>query len=81
MGGVDLLDCFISQYRPTIQVKKLCYPLFVSCLIMICEAAWQLYVIIQRDPQKVVVELLRNAVRPETARALKSDLQIANKSI
>ena len=50
MGGVDLLNCFISQYKPTIHPKKWCYPLLLNYINMICVAAWQLYVIFQRNP-------------------------------
>ena len=50
MGGVDLLNCFISQYKPTIHPKKWCYPLLLKYINMICVAAWQLYVIFQRNP-------------------------------
>ena len=34
MGGIDLLDRFTSQYRPTIQAKKWYWPLFVNCIEM-----------------------------------------------
>ena len=54
---------------------------------MIGVVAWRLNVILQRDPQKdkldftrlVVIVLLRNGVRSEIARALKSGQQIASK--
>ena len=39
MGGVDLLDRFTSQYRPTIQAKKWYWPLFVNCIEMLTVAA------------------------------------------
>ena len=77
--GIDLLNCFINQYRLTIHAKKWCYFLFLNCINMIRVTAWQLHVIFQSDPRKdqlnftrsVMIKLLRNAVRPETARALK----------
>ena len=89
MDGVDLLDCFISQYRPNIHAKKWYYPLVLNCINMICIAACRLHVILQRDPQtdyldftrSVVIELLKNAVRSETARGLKSGRPVANQSI
>ena len=89
MDSVNLLDCFISQYRPTINVKKWYYPLFLNCISISRVAAWQLHVILQRDPQKdqsdflrsVMIEFLRNVVRPETSRALKSGQRITNESI
>ena len=88
MGGVDLLDYFISQYKPTIHVKKWCFSLFLNCINMICVAAWRLYVNRQCDTQKdqldfirsVAIELFRNAVHSETAGALKSGQRIANKN-
>ena len=89
IGGVNLLDCFIGQYPPIIHAKKRYYPLFLNCINMIRVAAWQLYVILRRHSKKdqsdftryVMIELLRNALRPETARALKSGQRIANQSI
>ena len=39
MKGVDLLDRFISQYRPTIQGKKWFWPLFLNCVQTITVAA------------------------------------------
>ena len=78
MSGVDLLDCFVTQYRPTNQAKKWCHPVFLNYINMVCIAAWRLQVILQRDPQKdqlnftrsILIGLLRNAVRLETARDL-----------
>ena len=52
MGGVDLLVYFIFQYLPTINVNKWYYPLFLNCINVIRVAAWQLYMIFQRDPKK-----------------------------
>ena len=47
MEGVDLLDRFISQYRPTIQGKKWYWPLFLNCVQMITVAAWRFQVAVQ----------------------------------
>ena len=69
IGGVDLLDRFISQYRPTIQAKKWYWPLFVNCIEMLTVAAWRLHVsllcklrrILALDfIQSVVAGLLKN---------------------
>ena len=68
--------------------KKRYYPLVFNCINMIRVAAWQLYVILQHDPKNdnsdftksVTIELLRNMVRPETARALKTGRRITNQS-
>ena len=84
MSGVDFLDCFISQYRPNIIAKKWYHPPFLNSINTICIVGWRLQVILQCDPQKdhldfirsVEIGLLRNPVRPETARTPKSGQQI-----
>ena len=89
MDGIGLLDCFFSQYPPTIYAKKWYYFLFLNCITMIRKAAWQLHVILQNDSQKdqsdftrsVVIELVKSAVRLETARAHKSGQRSVNQSI
>ena len=43
MGGVDLLDRFISQYRPTISARKWYWPLYKNFLVMAVVAAWRVY--------------------------------------
>ena len=62
MGGVDLLDCFISQYWSTVYVKKWYYTLFLNCINMIHVAAWRLYVILQPDFQKEQLDFTRSAI-------------------
>ena len=47
MGGIDLLDRLISQYRPTIQAKKWYWPLFVNCIEILTVVAWRLYVTVE----------------------------------
>ena len=72
MGGVDLLDRFISQYRPSIQAKKWYWPLFLNCIEMLTVAAWRLHVTVQGSPhldlldfiRSVVAGLLQNSRRP-----------------
>ena len=41
MGGVDLLDRFLSQYRPKITGKKWWWPFFTNTLNMAVVAAWR----------------------------------------
>ena len=69
MVGADLLDRFISQYRPTIQAKKWYWPLFINCIEMLTVAAWRLHVTVRTSPHldfldfipSVVADLLKNA--------------------
>lgn len=44
MGGVDLLDRFMSDYRPMIRSKKWWWPLFNNCINMAMVAAWRIHV-------------------------------------
>ena len=62
MGGVDLLDRFISQYKPTIQAKKWHWPLFVNCVEMLTVALWRLNVIIGSSLRLHFLELMRTVV-------------------
>ena len=62
MGGVDLLDRFISQYRPTIQAKKWYWPLFVNCIEMLTVAAWRLHVTVGTSPRLDFLEFIRSVV-------------------
>ena len=72
MGGVDLLDRFISQYQPSIQAKKWYWPLFLNCIEMLTVAAWSLHVTVQGSLhldlldfiRSVVAGLLKNSRRP-----------------
>ena len=43
MGGVDLLDRFLSDYRPRLQSKKWFWCLFSNFLNMLVVAAWRLH--------------------------------------
>ena len=51
MGGLDLLDRFMSQYRPTIQGKKRYWLPFLNCVQMITVAAWRLDVAVEISPR------------------------------
>ena len=62
MGGVDLLDRFINQYRPTIQAKKWYWPLFVNCIEMLTVAAWRLHVTVRTSPHKDFLDFIRSVV-------------------
>jgi hypothetical protein len=44
MGGVDLLDRFMSNYRTVFRSKKWWWPLFVNGLNMAVVASWRLHV-------------------------------------
>ena len=44
MGGVDLCDRFLSEYRPTIKGKKWWFSLFIHGLNTLLVAAWRLHV-------------------------------------
>lgn len=43
MGGVDLLDRFLSTYRPRIKCKKWWWPFFTNTLNMAVVAAWRIH--------------------------------------
>jgi hypothetical protein len=43
MGGVDLLDRLLSQYRPLIRSKKWWWPLFSNTINITVVAAWRFY--------------------------------------
>lgn len=44
MGGVDLCDRFLSEYRPTIKGKKWWFSLFIHGLNTLVVASWRLHV-------------------------------------
>lgn len=44
MGGVDSLDRFLSEYRPTMRGKKWWYPFYTHVLNLCVVAAWRLHV-------------------------------------
>ena len=62
MGGVDLLDRFISQYRPTIQTKKRYWSLFVNCIEMLTVVSWRLHVTVGTSPRLDFLEFIRSVV-------------------
>ena len=62
MGGVDLVDRFISQYRPTIQTKMRYWSLFVNCGEMLTVAAWRLHVTVGTSPRLDFFESIRSVV-------------------
>ena len=62
MGDVDLLDRFISQYRPTVQAKKWYWPLFVNCIEMLTVAAWRLHVTQETFPRLDFLEFIQSVV-------------------
>ena len=62
MGGIDLLERFISQYRPTIQGKKWYWPLFFNFVQMITVAVWRLHVAVQISPCLGLLDFIRSVV-------------------
>ena len=62
MGGVDLLNRFISQYRPTFQAKKWYWPLFVNCIEMLTVAAWRLHVNFETSSRLDFLEFIQSVV-------------------
>ena len=62
MGGVDLLNRFISQYRPTFQAKKWLWSLFVNCIEMLIVAAWRLNVTGGITPRLDFLEFIQSVV-------------------
>lgn len=50
MGGVDLLDRFISDYRPCLHGKKWYWPLLSNTLVTLRFAAWRLYTELGSQP-------------------------------
>ena len=62
MEGVDLLQRFISQCRPTIQTKKRYWSLFVNCIKMLTVAGWRLHVTVGASPRLDFLEFIQAAV-------------------
>ena len=60
MGGVDLLDRFISQYRPTIQAKKYYWSLFVNCIEMLKWLRGGLHVTVGTSTRLEFLEFIRS---------------------
>lgn len=44
MGGVDLLDSFMANYRPAFRSKKWWWPLLMNSINMMVVASWRLHV-------------------------------------
>jgi len=67
MGGVDILDSFMANYRPTFRSKKWWWPLFLNGVNMLVVAAWRLHVELggtfdQLSFRRHVVRSLMNSV-------------------
>ena len=62
MGGVDILDRFISQYRPSINAKKWYWPLFLNCVGMLTVASWRVYVELGSEPKLDLLAFQREVV-------------------
>ncbi|XP_041349153.1 piggyBac transposable element-derived protein 3-like [Gigantopelta aegis] len=43
MGGVDLFDRYLSDYRPSIRGKKWYFPFFTNALNVCATAAWRVH--------------------------------------
>lgn len=73
MGGVDILDRFMSNYRPVFRSKKWWWPLFVNGLNMAVTAAWRLHVEVGGNfdhlafRRYIVRTLLKRSDKPPTA--------------
>ena len=61
-GGVDLLDWFVSQYRPTIHAKKCYWPLFANCVELMIVASWRLHVNVGASPRLDLLDFIRSVV-------------------
>ena len=83
MGGIDLLDRFISQYRPTIQAKKWHWPLFVNCIEMLTVAALKLHATVGASSRLHFLEFIRSVVRGllKTTSSTSSGRRIINTSV
>ena len=58
MGGVDLMDCLLKVYRPTIRGKKWCWPLFINLFNTTVVAAWKIHCQI-RDKKITYIDFRR----------------------
>ena len=72
MGGVDLPDKFINQYRPTIQGKKWYWKLFLKCVQMITVTAWRLRAMEQISPRLDLLDFIRSVVAGLLKKQLKT---------
>ena len=70
MGGVDLLDCTLSELIPVIQGKKWYWPLIINTLDIASVYSWQVFRIVSEEPvtpksyrRQIVGILIRGAHR------------------
>ena len=58
MGGVDLVDRALSDYRPEIHGKKWYRSLFVNAIILLCVFTWCIHEISNdKEVPKVILEI------------------------
>ena len=62
MGGIDLVDCLLKAYRPTVRGKKWYWPLFVNLLSTAVVAAWKIHC--QIGDKKITYIDFRRQVTP-----------------
>lgn len=63
MGGVDLLDQGVNNYRISIHGKKWWWVLFTHMINMVVLNAWRLYTITNEDDQMDLLLFQRNITR------------------
>jgi len=75
MGGVDLLDRFLGEYRPSIRGKKWWWPLFTNALNLSVVAAWRMFRLLHPQAQmshldyrRTITLCLLKAVAPRISR-------------
>jgi DNA excision repair protein ERCC-6 len=59
MGGVDLLDRLLGQYRPSIRGKKWWWPLFTNALNLSVVAGWRMFRLLHPHSQLSHLEYRR----------------------
>ena len=47
MGGVDICDRFLSDYRPTVRGKRWYFPHIIHLFNVLCEASWRISCVAQ----------------------------------
>ena len=62
MGGVDLMDGLINQYRPTIQAKKWYWSLFVNCIEMPKWLHGELHVTVRTSSRLNFLDFIQSVV-------------------
>ena len=72
MGGVDLLDRFLSNYRPIFRSKKWWWPLFINSINLMVVASWRLHVAVggkhdQLSFRRYIVRMLLHAAGTTSA--------------